>query len=380
MISINDQLIFVFNIGEYDDFLAFEQLVTFSIIEEAGNVLPSFLLEMELIEEEVIKAFNEGNPLFVEYGRDLEHLKMCRLRILRMDTNPAGNDKRMVLLRGLLDEMGWLNTTHCNLYPNMTALEVMRKVAEPYFLFDTTLTSQDRMNWIQPNISNKRFVNEVWMHTNLPGAAPLVAITADKRFIVKSTAQLNNEIKWKLTSGNLIDDTFIPYQGGYSLESRSGFFNSWFGYGRHKKVFDWEAGNTIFSDQDVKVFLAQAKSLNRQADTKPRYDNASFRNDNVHPAYWDAFLRNMSYLTSGSSVKLTCRVVNYYFDVSVLDSVLFLDRIQGVGENQSKQEAQRFVSGRYVVSKVVRNISNRQYAMMLELNKETMNEEEGGLR
>lgn len=382
MICINDQVYFVFSIGEFTDFLAFEQVVSFSIIEEAGNVLPSFLLEMELIEEKVIQAFNEGNPLKVKYGRDKEHMKVSTLRILRLDTHPLGNDKRMVLIKGFMDNMGWLNTTHCRIFPNKTAIEVMQEVAGTCFpLIETNgLTSQDRMTWIQPNISNKRFINEVWMHTNLPNTTPVVAISMEGKFIVKALNQLD-KVDWYLTCGDLLDkEKFIPYQGGYSLESRSGFFNSWFGYGRHKKLFNWEAGNTVFSDQDVKVFLAQARTLNRQAETKPRYDNASFLNDNVHPAYWDAFLRNMSYLTSGSSVKLTCRVVNYYFDIAVLDSVIFLDRIQGVGANQSKLEAQKFVSGRYVVSKVVRNISNRSFSIMLELNKETMNEEEGVLR
>ena len=88
----------------------------------------------------------------------------------------------------------------------------------------------------------------------------------------------------------------------------------------------------------------------------------------------------MAYLVSGSNVKLSCRVVDYYFDVTVLDSVLFLDSIQGVGKDQTKYQAQQFVSGRYVVSKVVRNISNKQYSMMLELSKETVNEERGDLR
>ena len=387
MIDIKGQVRFIFSIGDpvakknpYNDFLSFEQLLTFTIIEEAGNILPTFRLEMQLIEEEVIKKFNEGNVLWVMYGRDQDHMKKSKLRIMRLDTYPVGNDTRVVLLRGFLDTMGWLNTTHCKLYPNMTAIEVMQNVAGQFFTPELNgLVSQDRMNWIQPNISYKRFINEVWMHTNLTNTVPLVAITMDGRFIVKGINQLE-KIDWKLTYGDLVNDRYIPYQGGYSLESRSGFFNSWFGYGREKKVFDWETGNTVFSEEDVKVFLAQAKSLNRQSETEPRYDNASFRNDNVHPAYWDAFLKNMSYLTSGSSVKLSCRVIDYYFDVSVLDSVLFLDRIQGVGYDQTKAEAEKFVSGRYVVSKVVRNISNRQFSMMLELNKETMNEEMGDLR
>lgn len=396
MIDIKGQVRVVFHISDwkvegghwvnvidpnFKDFLSFEQLLTFTIIEEAGNVLPTFRLEMKLIEEEIIKRFNEGCVLTMSYGRDDQHMKTSYLRIMRMDTYPVGNIERAVMLRGFVDAMGWLNTTHCDYYPNMTAIEVIQATAGQFFRVDTNgLVSQDRMTWIQPNISFKRFINEVWMHMNLPNDVPLVAITMDKRFIVKGINQLE-KVDWYLTYGDLMNrENYIPYQGGYSLEARSGFFNSWFGYGRRKKVFEWESGNTQFYEEDAKVFLAQAKSLNRQANIKPRYDNASFINDNVHPDYWNAFLKNMAYLVSGSNVKLSCRVVDYYFDVTVLDSVLFLDSIQGVGKDQTKYQAQQFVSGRYVVSKVVRNISNKQYSMMLELSKETVNEERGDLR
>lgn len=87
-------------------------------------------------------------------------------------------------------------------------------------------------------------------------------------------------------------------------------------------------------------------------------------------------MRNLSYLTMGSSVKLVVRVTDYYFDVDVLDSVLFLDRRQ----DDKKEEAIEFFSGRYVVSKVVRNLSSSQFTMSLELCRETLNSGKGDLR
>ena len=180
MIDIKGQVRVVFHISDwkvegghwvnvidpnFKDFLSFEQLLTFTIIEEAGNVLPTFRLEMKLIEEEIIKRFNEGCVLTMSYGRDDQHMKTSYLRIMRMDTYPVGNIERAVMLRGFVDAMGWLNTTHCDYYPNMTAIEVIQATAGQFFRVDTNgLVSQDRMTWIQPNISFKRFINEVWMH------------------------------------------------------------------------------------------------------------------------------------------------------------------------------------------------------------------------
>ena len=152
--------------------------------------------------------------------------------------------------------------------------------------------------------------------------------------------------------------------------------NSWYGYGRDKKLFDWEMGNTVFENQQAEVFLAQARTLNRSSGVKTRFDNASFTNDNVHDNYWAAFMRNLSYLVSGSSVKLMVRVVDYYFDVDILDSVIFLDRRQ----DDKKEEVIEFFSGRYVVGKVVRNLSNRQFTMGLELYREALNSGKGEMR
>lgn len=376
MVDIKGQFRFVFSIGEFDDFLSSEQVETFTVIEEVGNVLPSFRLEIKLIEEDVIKVFNEGNVLKVSYGRDQDHMRSCELRVLRMDTYPDGDDFRRVLLSGLVDAVGWLNTSYCRYYQNKTSLDVIQEVGGEYF--DVVLngnTARDTMTWLQPGITNKRFINEVWLHSNIPDTVPLVGITADKRFIIRTTRQLK-EIDWRLVYSGLNGTTDIPYQSNYHVEVRSGFMNSWYGYGRDKKLFDWEMGNTVFENQQAEVFLAQARTLNRSSGVKTRFDNASFINDNVHDNYWAAFMRNLSYLVSGSSVKLMVRVVDYYFDVDILDSVIFLDRRQ----DDKKEEVIEFFSGRYVVGKVVRNLSNRQFTMGLELYREALNSGKGEMR
>ncbi|MCK9325188.1 MAG: hypothetical protein M0P69_06800 [Bacteroidales bacterium] len=376
MVDIKGQFRFVFSIGEFDDFLSSEQVETFTVIEEVGNVLPSFRLEIKLIEEDVIKVFNEGNVLKVSYGRDQDHMRSCELRVLRMDTYPDGDDFRRVLLSGLVDAVGWLNTSYCRYYQNKTSLDVIQEVGGEYF--DVVLngnTARDTMTWLQPGITNKRFINEVWLHSNIPDTVPLVGITADKRFIIRTTRQLK-EIDWRLVYSGLNGPTDIPYQSNYHVEVRSGFMNSWYGYGRDKKLFDWEMGNTVFENQQAEVFLAQARTLNRSSGVKTRFDNASFINDNVHDNYWAAFMRNLSYLVSGSSVKLMVRVVDYYFDVDILDSVIFLDRRQ----DDKKEEVIEFFSGRYVVGKVVRNLSNRQFTMGLELYREALNSGKGEMR
>lgn len=376
MVDIKGQFRFVFSIGEFDDFLSSEQVETFTVIEEVGNVLPSFRLEIKLIEEDVIKVFNEGNVLKVSYGRDQDHMRSCELRVLRMDTYPDGDDFRRVLLSGLVDAVGWLNTSYCRYYQNKTSLDVIQEVGGEYF--DVVLngnTARDTMTWLQPGITNKRFINEVWLHSNIPDTVPLVGITADKRFIIRTTRQLK-EIDWRLVYSGLNGHTDIPYQSNYHVEVRSGFMNSWYGYGRDKKLFDWEMGNTVFENQQAEVFLAQARTLNRSSGVKTRFDNASFINDNVHDNYWAAFMRNLSYLVSGSSVKLMVRVVDYYFDVDILDSVIFLDRRQ----DDKKEEVIEFFSGRYVVGKVVRNLSNRQFTMGLELYREALNSGKGEMR
>ena len=54
MIDFKGQFRFVFSIADFDDFLSAGQVITFTVFEEAGNVLPSFRLEIKLIEEDVI--------------------------------------------------------------------------------------------------------------------------------------------------------------------------------------------------------------------------------------------------------------------------------------------------------------------------------------
>lgn len=367
MIEVKNQYRFVFSIGEFDDFISVSQLVSFLMIEEVGNVLPTFQLEVDLIEEDVIRVLNEGNILRVSFGRDMDSMIETRLRIMRLDTTLIGADKRKVIVRGFFDALGYLNVSKQRIFKEKKSIDVIEEVVKDYFEFDSNkLKCSDLQTWIQPNTSDKKFVNELWLHMNAP-SVPLVGISTDGIFIMKGVDELD-DVKWTLSHADLRDEFYIPYDNTYSVEVRSGFINAWYGYGRTKKLYDWELGNQSIVEEKADVFLAQAMHLNRDASIASKYDNASFMNDNVHSKYWESYMRNMAYLSVGSSVKLSVRCTNYFFPVKVLDTAVIIDQRTDV-----QRTASDFLAGRYVVSKVCRSISANTCLMTLEMHRDSLN-------
>lgn len=375
MIELGQHYRFVFSIGGFYDFISYGQLVSFLMIEEVGNVLPTFQLEVDLIEEDVIRVMNEGNVLQVAYGRDMDSMVTTKLRIMRLDTTNTGADKRKVVVKGFFDAVNFLNSSRQRIFKDRKSIDVIREVVGDYFRFlPNKLTCQDNQTWIQPSISDKKFVNELWLHMDAK-SVPLVGISSDGEFIMKGIDELNDS-KWTLHYGSLQGDTYIPYDNDYSVEVRSGFINAWYGYGRSKKLYEWEEGNQSLTEEEAEVFMAHSKYLNRDASSVMKYDNASFLNDNVHPNYWKSYMKNMSYLAVGSSVKLTVRTTDYFFPVKVLDTAVILDQKM----DMQPRESSTFLAGRYVISKVCRSISANTYAMTLEMHRDALNMITGALK
>ena len=94
MIGVEGQYIFRFSIGEFEDFISNDDLVYFNLIEEAGNVLPTFELTFTSANEKLLSTLNEGNILQVSFGRELDHLIDVELIISKNNSNRAGEDLR----------------------------------------------------------------------------------------------------------------------------------------------------------------------------------------------------------------------------------------------------------------------------------------------
>jgi len=341
----------------------------FSLIEEAGNVLPTWELQLNSLDEKAIQLLNEKNPLTVTMGFDQQVQATSELIPVSMGTMDISDDERVMVVKGVLNAPGYSANSKYLLSEKKSALEVMEETASEFF--DTDLDpnkSEDEQVWIRPYTSAKRFVNELWVRGDLPGSTPMIGISADGTFVVRSLSKVKIGKKWTFVNNLEGDFNTIPYMDNPLLNFDTGFLNAWFGYGREVRERDLDTDILQIIQEEIQVQQTISSELIRNPDVGLRRDHISFLSENVHANYNRARLRNLAYLTTQSMANLEIKVRDLFRDFRVLDPV----EVQ-VPDQEEPQQSSEFLSGKYIITKVARNLSANSLTTILKLSRETVN-------
>ena len=81
-IKIDGQFEFQFSIGSHSDFVTNENISLFKIVEEVGNILPTFELAFYSGKEDLCNSVNEGTKIKVMFSDSVSKKKYNMLRII----------------------------------------------------------------------------------------------------------------------------------------------------------------------------------------------------------------------------------------------------------------------------------------------------------
>lgn len=380
-IGFQDQFYFNFSIGDRENFIInWDDLVTFKVGEQTGNVLPEWEIMFNTNDEVVMALFNEGNDLEVSFGRNPTELKETKLAIQRVGKGRAGAGLNTIYANGHYSALDYISNPQLFISDSKSGVEVIRDVAGQHFTivadndFNVT-TSEDTQRWVQHNISNRRFVNDVWMHSFIRDSFILVGITIDGHFVLKDMRILfAQDPRWIFTTGTARGENEIIYDPDVETDSKAGFINAWLGRGRERVIHDLEEGTTSNLFIEPEPLIAITQQLARKADLAKRHGETRMVNDNVHSEYWEAAMRNLTNLAVFSSECLTLSFTGLFRDIRVLDNVVYNEL--EIGTDRVAQ----IHSGEYVVSKVMREVTNRQFATTIEICRESPNAIQGSFR
>lgn len=376
MIGVDGQYIFKFKIGDIDDFIREEDLEIFKIIEEAGNALPTFTLHFLTDSELVLSQLHEGNDLQVSFGPSLNDLTDAKLVVTTMGPTRSGDSKRHVSVNGMYSALKYLSADKMSMTAKMSGIEALKSVVSKHFSTQGTFNvqaSNDKQNWVQSNIPDRLFVNECWMHSDIPNSFLACGISMDGKFILKDIkADLKTPFKWRFTNdGNEVND--VAYHGDFGINVDHGFVNNWVGYPREKPIYNLVTGETTTISEQAKPIVALTQEIAKRAEIEKRHAVAGVINDNVHPNFWQAYLRNVINLVSFGAVDLVLSYDGQYIPMRVLDQVMFKEDSIA---NQ-KVESAEFHSGIYYINRIARTLQNRQFVTTVVISRESLNQVKG---
>lgn len=376
MIGIKNQYMFKFSIGEKDDFITNETIDHFIVTEEAGNSLPAWKIAFKTKDPELPLVFNEGNDFKISFGTHLDDLKDVQLVITKRKITRQGISLFFIEALGLYSGLSYITSPVKSISSKKSGVEVMISKASSHFKVESNVTaSQDSQYWIQPNTTDKAFVDQLWLHSYLANSFLGTSITFDGKFLVKDIKKaIGEDYKFRFVH-TVKEEKDIIYTGDYELISETGFINSWVGYGKEKLIHKLEDGTKSTHLETIEPLLALTKKLTRRADIEKRSSLIGVHNENTHDKYWQAALRNVMGMSIFSSERNTLSFDGMLNDIHPLDVVMFKDT--GLGNDQQSAE---FHSGLYLVGAVGRSLNGKNIATTVDLYRESFNSVEGELR
>ena len=372
MIGVSGQYVLNFSLADQTDFIQEADLIAFTLIEDAGNSLPTYSLSFETTNEDILHYMNERNTLFVSYGRDNNSLITTKLAIGTVQISRNGNDKRQISIAGTYSALPYQGDSKISISSNKSGIAVIKDVVSPYFKkIDSNISkSNDSQRWIQYNITDRKFVFDIWPHCHIPNSFISMGITSSGTCVLKDIKKsFNDNPKWKLCilPSNKKDD--ILTDGNAHVSFSSGLVNTWLGYDREDLTYTLEDDVGKFHLEQAGVGLANTKNVSKDPNITKRFNTTNIINDNVHAEYWSAYKRNLSYLAQYSSLKLGVTFSNTFYPIQLLDLVMYSEDALGAS-NQSAS----YHTGLYLVSKVSRTVANRNIRTLVHLVRESPNQ------
>jgi len=383
MIGISGQFVFGVTIGHHKDFLSLGDLQEFTVIEDAGGILPTYILVFKIYNDDILSFINDGNNLEVSFGQSVDSVTNMVLSIFSHNVQPQGNNCKTVTLIGLLHKPDFLTTAKLvNYDAKLSTIEVIKMVAERNFRVVSNVTrSYDPHLNIQPNTTDKEFITKIYPHTDLGESFPVMGINIRGEFIIHDFRRLVKEgFTWKIG----MDRDAIGIAPDYVTSSNSGFVDAQ--YSRRSNTVDMVGGFSTNFLGSVTPLLTLMKSLTKtnvpairgivglKGPSIPGFKIAmpSFVNANVSAKYETAALNNVKRLASFSSSKITVTLMpQEYIPISVLDIVMFKQ------PHTNRQGSSESESGLYIVTKVARTIQNSMLLTTVQMSREGMNSEQG---
>lgn len=372
MIEYANQFKMSFSIGEFQDFIREEDMLLLKLVEQAGNVMPAMELHFKTCQPRLFKYLNETNPLRFQMGvTEIKVDTEYKIYHKHIEYDSLGN--YTVQIFALLNNGNYLLAPKRRTIGNCTSdgaslsgLEILRGVAaENFTLIESNADkSEDFMLRIQPAISNKAFIDEIWQTLYTPDTFVLCGITSGGKFKIMDMRKLvGDKPKWNFTYKPENPKREIQIKDP-KIDDNSGVNNYLFGYIRQQEFWNEDTADHYVSTTGNETLMSMSKNFNR--DDIWLFNTQMAVNENMYNEYWECRNTNLSNWALFSSINLQIQFDPQWYDLEVLDLVM-------VSVKDPQEQPEEAFSGLAMVSTVARVFKDRKISTVVSLNREGFN-------
>jgi len=340
-----------------------EELSSLLIYEEAGLQLPMLRLHFYTQDFDKVRRYSTpGYKIEIGFGRETIEEK-CIFRTFSKKVAPMGGaDNWSVLIHAVLANIDYLTKQRLETYKTWSnkkkSSEVFSQVMQRYGIEPLSKPSKDEMLWVQHNITDRQFLEEVVLHGYFADNDPtLSGIRRDMKAIYKPFSALKNPKGLVSNSPNadIIVDTF-------GISQNDGFFTGWSGFERRHPYHFLEEGVDEVDEGELVPLLTQITGVYNDV---TRTNEIEFLCENVHKKWNDAYRINRQFRSSLSSTRGVFTIGEYY-KIHILDC--YVVNFQ----RQSDKIPIDPVGGKWLVTRTSMGIVEHAFYMKVTLCRESL--------
>jgi len=345
-----------------------DELLSISLEESCDMSLPVAHLQFRTADWDKVQRYTSpGYKVKIGMGIDNIETENTYVVFKKAVTNFQGIYHWAVDVWLILDYMDFYNKHRLVVYNSQgdrkLSSEVVSTVANRVGLSPVVSQSSDKMMWMQHNISDRKFLEEVISHGWFGSDNPaMYCIRRDGTLIYKPISLL---LTPKAVIGHAKEGVDIPV-GQHSLTESDGFISSWLGKKRTYPYHDWEEGTD--SSKVTSPTNHMSNFVGLDADQE-KFAPIGVSNDNVHDKWLEAESLNLQGRGSLSAMTLDFELVDKYHDIYALDCY------KGLFMNPDGGRLVTPFCGKWLVTKVLHKIADSHYSCIVTLAREGLMED-----
>lgn len=366
----------------YINFLSRAQdLLSACLVSRVGFEVPEIELIFKFSDQKLIPYLNERASFVVSVGKDTNNLYMDTYTMLKVSYEETGQGAYVAHLVGISGDPAYAKQprrraafkTSVEMAENLLVSALGAKVE-----VDPDLRAYDHMLWVQPNMSDYKFLYEIWKHSYLKQSMWLPAINFERKPKIvdlrKQAGKIDLNKLPTITTGIVPKGARNMYSclPQFEILADTAVSNNFGGYAKQRQVFDVDKAFSSMATRSTVAFLSGADLPNQAAGIATNAATTLI-SSNVHVNYSIAEMNNKARLMHLKSQQLDISLEGFYKNLNNLDYIIFKDAM-------SKGEAQKDYSGLYMIGKKAIQIVDNKIYTHLTIWREAQNELKSGKR
>lgn len=375
MIGIKGQYTVSISIGPFDNFLNEKDLKHLAIYEYSGNIAPQFEIIFQTAQDTIMEYINEGNFFNIGLGKDSTDEKIIYGVPQSVKSQRQGKDNYIINCKGTIQEsIEYNNVQKIRSFRSMNVPDLVFDIVDAHSIdtiVDIKPDSSTQDLWVQHNITDKMFVDEVIKRYYRKGSFLALAIDSEGNFIIKDLDSITDkEPDWIIVypDSGISGENIIIYDLDSEFVSQSGVTNKWAGITREQYQYDLHKDEFInITDHGVEP-LFTGNDFNRNQNYGKRTSNFAFIDECQHKDFVKAIGTSFQSMALFSSHPLKLSYTNQFKNVRPLDLATFLDN-----PIESPNNIPDYFSGNYIVESVTTLYADSAFRMYVTLTRESLN-------